>query len=101
MRAINPYGRSKLSLKSTDLTTHQKEWMATVDVLDGKHSGAYWDARYYLPKNTSKNWANRMKDHDVILKQGRPPRLSTKEVTILHEFVKMENMICRQNPSMI
>jgi len=41
-----------------------------------------------FPNNTAKTWANTMKDHGVILKQGRPHRLSTKEVTILHEFVK-------------
>jgi len=53
--------------------------MAT-DVLDGKRSGAYWDARHHLPKNTAKNWANTMKDHGVILQQGRQPRLSTRFV---------------------
>jgi hypothetical protein len=86
MRSINPFGRSRLSLKTSDLTIDQKVWLG-MDVLEGKHSGAYWDARYNLPKNTVKNWANKLRDHGVILKQGRPSRLSTKEINILHEYI--------------
>jgi hypothetical protein len=90
MNTCNPFGRSRKALNTSTITIDQKEWLGR-DVFEGKHSGAYWDARYQLPKNTVKTWANTLKEHGVILPQGRPPRLSTKEINLLHESIDKSN----------
>jgi hypothetical protein len=86
MRTLNPFLYHRGSLNTSDITNDQKIWFAK-DVLAGYHTGAYWDQRYNFPKNTVRNWANIFKVHGTILSQGRPSRLSEKEIEILHNTV--------------
>jgi transposase len=86
MLTTNPWGRQKLNLRGVHIQTDQKEWVAR-DIVAGKHSGAYWDARYNLPKNTSKDWANIYEKKGFISNVGRPSKLSENDIKILEENV--------------
>ena len=81
----NPYGRQRLDLSSSVISTSNKEWFAR-DTLAKNNTGVHWDRTYNFPRNTGAGWKRIYEEKGFILEPGRPPTFSEsnkKELKIM------------------